>query len=111
MASLTKKPGSGNWIACYTDAAGVQRQKSTGTTDRKQALEIADGYETVARQSKTEVQVRKVIADITEETLGKPVAQLTCDQWFNQDWPNGGGADHAGVARGSAKAAQREKTE
>lgn len=88
MASLRKKPNSPYWIACYTTADGKQDQKSTkllaSRANEKKALEIADGYEQVACEAKTETQVRKVIADITTETLGKPVAQLTCDGWFNR---------------------------
>ena len=86
MASIRKLPGSRFWIACYTDASGRQRQRSTKETDRKKALSRANEYETSYRKLKTEQQARRVISDIYEEihgsTLGSASTQRFIEQWL-----------------------------
>jgi hypothetical protein len=42
MASLIRKPRSKFWFACFRDANGRQRRKSTKTSDRKKAIKIAE---------------------------------------------------------------------
>jgi integrase len=42
MASLTRKPRSKYWFACFRDVNGKQRRRSTGQTDRKKALKVAE---------------------------------------------------------------------
>lgn len=74
MASITKKSTSAKWIACFTDAAGVQRQRSTGVADqgtpgeraeaRRRAQDIAAEYEAAARGDRTEAQIRKSLTEL-----------------------------------------------
>lgn len=68
MASLRKRPASPYWVACYTDPDGKRTQRSTGTTDRREAQRIANHFEDAATEGRerllTEVRARRVIADI-----------------------------------------------
>ena len=73
MASLRKLPDSRNWIACFSDATGRRRQRSTGTNNRQKALSIAVEYEAAARQMKTEAQIRRVMSDLYERVSGSPL--------------------------------------
>jgi integrase len=47
MASVTKKPNSQFWFACFRDLNGKQCRQSTFETDRKKALKVAEEYERV----------------------------------------------------------------
>ena len=84
MASIRKLQNSRYWIACYTDAAGKQRQRSTRETDRKAALARANEYETAYRRLKTEQQARRVISDIYEDIHGSPLNSASTEQFFKQ---------------------------
>jgi integrase len=82
MASLRKLPGSKNHIACYTDAEGKQRQRSTGTADAREAQGIADAYEAAWRNQRTEAQIRRTLSDISERLNGAGISRLTLGEWF-----------------------------
>jgi len=68
MASLRKRAGSPYWVACFAESDGSRAQRSTGTTDRRDAQRIANHFEDAASQGRerrlTESRARKVIADI-----------------------------------------------
>ena len=68
MASLRRLPNSPYWIACFTLPDGRRTQRSTKTVDRQEAKRIANKFEDAsddgAEGRLTEVQARKVIADI-----------------------------------------------
>jgi hypothetical protein len=49
MASIVKRAKSRFWTACYTDRDGRQLKRSTKTTDRNRATEIAIELERVER--------------------------------------------------------------
>ena len=85
MASLRKKPNSCYWIACFTDGDGVQRQRSTATTDRAQALVMAQKFEAAYTLKLTEAQARKVVSDIYEQIHGEQLYQATTRKFFT-DW-------------------------
>lgn len=85
MASLRKRTTSRYWFACYTDAAGIQRQRSTKMTERAKAQKVADAYEAIYKRKQTEAQVRRAMADIFEEIHEQPLSSVTLGQWFN-DW-------------------------
>lgn len=84
MASLRKKPGTRYWVACFTDANGRQRQRSTKSTNRAAAQRIADGFEALYRRRQTETQVRRTMADIFEEVHGEPLCAITVKVWFDR---------------------------
>jgi integrase len=68
MASLRRLPNSPYWIACFTLPDGRRTQRSTKTADRQEAKRIANKFEDASEDGAegrlTEVQARKVIADI-----------------------------------------------
>jgi hypothetical protein len=61
MASLTRKPRSKFWFACFRDAGGKQRRKSTQETNYKKAMKIAEQYEQVAQRKLTVRAVRETM--------------------------------------------------
>ncbi len=77
MASLRRKTNTRYWIACYTDASGVQRQSSTKELSRPKAMKIAERFEAAYQQKMTEAQARKVIADIYETVRGEKLHHAT----------------------------------
>jgi len=85
MASLRKKPNSRYWIACFTDGDGVQRQRSTQTTDRATANGMAQKFEASYAMKLTEAQARKVVSDIYEELHGDQLYHATAKKFLN-DW-------------------------
>ena len=92
MASITKHPKSQFWTACFTNRDGRQLKRSTKTTDRNQALEIAIELERVERQAKqgalTTIQLRKVLNDVSEKVTGDNLIAPTVDVYLT-DWLTG----------------------
>ncbi|MEI8040196.1 MAG: tyrosine-type recombinase/integrase [Verrucomicrobiota bacterium] len=68
MASLRRLLNSPYWIACFTLPDGRRTQRSTKTANRQEAKRIANKFEDASEDGTegrlTEVQARKVIADI-----------------------------------------------
>lgn len=85
MASLRKKPHSRYWIACFTDGDGIQRQRSTQTTDRTTALGMAQKFEAAYHLKLTEAQARKVVSDIYEQLHGEQLYHASVRK-FLTDW-------------------------
>ncbi len=88
MASLWKRPNSRYWTACFTDRTGKQRKRSTGTTDRKAALRLAEQFEEASRRRRTARQVREVISDLhrelTDEELPTASVRGFMEGWFER---------------------------
>lgn len=82
MASLTKKPDSRYWIACFTDATGRQRQKSTKACDRMLAMKMAIKWEESYRKGITENQAHKALSDIREDLYGERLKHATATTFF-----------------------------
>lgn len=86
MATLWRRSNSKYWTACFTAADGRQLKRSTKQTDRKKAQAVADEYETVSRERRSEDQVRRVIADLYEKTTGRKLEFTTArkflDRWL-----------------------------
>ncbi len=53
MARVTKGKNSKHWIACFTSRDGRQLKRSTKTTNKQAALQIAQELEDVERKSLT----------------------------------------------------------
>ena len=74
MASVVKRTKSRYWTACYTSRDGRQLKRSTKTTDKNQATEIAIEFERVERRamqgSLTSAQIKKVLNDVSEKVTG-----------------------------------------
>ena len=77
MASLWKRPNSRFWTACFTDRNGKQRKRSTGTTDRRAALRLAEQFEEAGRKRRTAKQVREVIGSLHREITGEELTTVT----------------------------------
>jgi integrase len=71
MACLWKHPQSKNWFARFTDSSGRRRNRSTGTPNRKEAVKIAESYESAGKTMRTAKQVRKVIAELHQQISGE----------------------------------------
>jgi integrase len=84
MASIRRKNGSKFWYACFTLPGGRRTQRSTDTTDRKTALNLANVFEDAARKEKTESQVRTVLSDVHETIHGSPISAATLDDYYAQ---------------------------
>lgn len=77
MASLTKRPHSKFWVACFSDRNGRRLKRSTKSADRKGAQKIADEFEAAARRKRTALQVRRVIAQLHQEITGVEVSHTS----------------------------------
>ena len=92
MASIVRRKKSRFWTACYTDRSGRQLKRSTKTTDKRQALQIAMELERVERQANagaiTTIQLRKVLSDVSERINGDSLIAPSVEDYLN-DWMKG----------------------
>jgi integrase len=77
MASLTKKPNSQFWFACYRDLNGKQCRRSTEETNEKKAREIARTYELTARRKMKPHKALETLREIIGKTYGEIVPTAT----------------------------------
>jgi len=91
MASLTKRPTSKFWVACFTDRNGRRLKRSTATIERKRAQKIADQFEEAARRKRTAIQVRRVISqlhrEITSDDFSHTSVRGFIDLWLERKEP------------------------
>ena len=96
MASLTKRPDSLYWIACFTAKDGRQLKRSTKIMIaptpgdkrkpldlKREAMRIAQEYEAGARNERTITQTREVIAQLHEQLTGTAIPQRTTREAVN----------------------------
>ena len=87
MASISKRPKSQFWRACYTDRHGNQLKVSTKTTDKAQAMQIALELERVEKLASagavTTAQLRKVLNDVSERISGDSITAPATDAYLN----------------------------
>jgi integrase len=73
MASVHKLPGKPNWICFFTDNLGKRRCKTTGTTNRKQAETVCNGFQRAADSARkgtlTETRARALIEQTVSELM------------------------------------------
>ena len=88
MASITKREKSKYWIACFTNRDDRQLKRSTKTTDRNQAMQIAaelERVETQARQGNlTSMQLRKVLNEVSEKVTGDTLVAPSVTDYLNE---------------------------
>jgi integrase len=89
MASLTKRPGSPYWIACFTSADGRQLKKSTKirldeTGSRRKAEEIAWKFEDAHRENLSDLQAREVMLEGHRLRTGRELRQTSVKQWCSE---------------------------
>jgi integrase len=85
MASLTRKPRSKYWFACFRDVNGKQRRRSTRQTDRKKALKVAEQFEQVGRRKLAPRTIRESLAELYREIYGETLPVATVRK-FVADW-------------------------
>ena len=85
MASLTKKPNSKFWFACFRDREGKQRRRSTGETNQRKAMEIARRYEQVAQHKLKPAKFRETLLELYREVYGATIPKATVRQ-FDEEW-------------------------
>ena len=85
MASVTKKPRSKYWFACFRDLQGKQRRLSTKQTDRKKAMKVAEQYEQIAERKIPIHTVRQTLAELAREAYGETFPSATVQQ-FIEAW-------------------------
>ena len=92
MASIVRRIKSRFWTACYTNRDGRQLKRSTKTTDKRQALQIAMELERVERQANagaiTTIQLRKVLNDVSERINGDSLIAPSVEDYLD-DWLKG----------------------
>jgi integrase len=92
MASLTKHPKSRFLVACYTAKDGRQLKRSTKTTNRGKAMQIALELERIEKQARegtvTVAQFQKIIADTSERVNGDNLTVPTVKAYLKEDWLN-----------------------
>jgi Site-specific recombinase XerD len=94
MASLTKRPKSKFWVACFTDRTGRRLKRSTATSNRKEAQKIADEFEKAARKRRTALQARRVLSQLHREITGDEVSHISM-RAFVDSWIDGKKAEIA----------------
>jgi integrase len=85
MASLTRKPRSKFWFACFRDVNGRQHRRTTEKTNRKEAMKIAEQYEAVAQRKLPGRKVKETISELYREIYQDSVSVATVRQ-FSADW-------------------------
>ena len=89
MASLTKKKDCKNWIACFTLPDKTRTNRTTGTTNRKLAKQIAAEYEKASqlasKKQLTEARALKLVSDI-REIAGEPPLESATVESFLREW-------------------------
>jgi integrase len=92
MASLRRLKNSPYWIACFTLPDGRRTQRSTATTDKREAQRIANTYEDASKEARegkfTGLRARKTIADIfalgNNDSLPSSTIQSFFDSWIKR---------------------------
>ena len=86
MASLRRLPNSPFWIACFTLPDSSRTQRSTKSTDRREAQRIANQFEDASKAGRQgrfiESQARKVIADIYSLANADELPSSTAKDFF-----------------------------
>jgi integrase len=93
MASLQKNRGSEVWYCAFRDQHGKRHFKSTGTTDRAQAEEMARGFAKAveaARESRlTPMRAREIIESVVREIAacaGTPLPLMHSLEGWLKSW-------------------------
>jgi integrase len=88
MASIAKRKKSQYWTACYTSRDGRQLKRSTKSTDKNKATEIAIEFERIERRAKegsiTSAQIKKVLNDVSERVTGDTLFAATTEAYLKE---------------------------
>jgi integrase len=84
VATVRKKPRSRFWYACFTEANGRRRQRSTKEIDRKKAQRLADHFEEAAQRRLTARQAQRVVTEIYCRATGNSLLETTTRDYFER---------------------------
>ncbi|MDQ3624436.1 MAG: tyrosine-type recombinase/integrase [Verrucomicrobiota bacterium] len=94
MAFVWKHPQSRYFVARFTDRNGKRRNRSTRTTNCREAQRIAEAFEAAANKRRTARQVREVIAALHKEITGDELPTHSfrefADSWLDRKAPEVG---------------------
>jgi len=93
MSSLWRHPRSRYWTACFTDASGHQRKRSTKETDKRKAKIIAEAWEQAESLGSrglltSREQLRIVLEQTLQRLTGKTPESFTVTSWLRR-WLEG----------------------
>ena len=71
MASISKRPDSKYWRACWTGSDGKRRKRSTKTSDKRLAEKLARQFEEESRSVRTARQARSILSTIYRDLSGE----------------------------------------
>jgi integrase len=78
-------------MARFVDVNGNRRNRSTQSTNRKEAQKIADAYEAATRKRRTAKQVRDVITELQQEITGEELPSQSfrafAEAWLDRKKP------------------------
>ncbi|MGA8655938.1 MAG: site-specific integrase [Chthoniobacterales bacterium] len=87
MASLTRKPTSKYWFACFRDKNGKQHRKSTEEIRKSVAQKIADKYELAATRKTSRRQLWDALNELQAIVSGDETPSATvqdfCELWLD----------------------------
>jgi len=84
MASLRRKPRSPFFFACFSLPDGRRTQRSTGKTNRADAMKTAVEWEQASVQRYSEGQFRRVLSDISQQIHGAPIDSPSVSDYFTR---------------------------
>lgn len=91
MAFVWKHPKSRFFYAGFVDKTGTRLNRSTKSTNRREAQRIAEEFEAASRSQRTARQTRRVIAELhqklTGERLRSPSFRAFSEGWLSQKQP------------------------
>jgi hypothetical protein len=81
MASLHKRPKSPNYHVAYTGPSGQRLLRSTGTSDRDEAIRLSIKWEDAARAARakafTAAQAHRILSECVEVVTGEKLDSYT----------------------------------
>lgn len=95
MASVHRLPNRPHWFCFYTDEQGARKCKTTGTTNKREALKVCIGFQKAAdlarsgrlTEERARLLIESVVTDILESN-GTIVKRFTVREWF-KSWVAG----------------------
>lgn len=84
MSSVRKKDRSPYYTACFKNKQGVPHYRSTKTSNKKEALRIAQEWEDLWRKNATTQQAKVVLNDILELVGADQITVMTLNQLFDK---------------------------
>lgn len=84
MSSVHKRKNSKFYYGAFRDHTGALVYRSTKTTIKSEARQIAHEWETAAKRHATEAQIRRVFNDIHHRVHGRPMARETVKEYLSR---------------------------